>query len=67
MISKGQKKLYNAVLVFVLLCAIGSAFAVAGYQAYSGDYRRYMSLAQTAIQHLRVGVALLSDAKPTFE
>src|SRR5438874_12296676 len=37
----------------------GSGISVAGYQTYRADYRDYLALAQTGIQHLRAAEALL--------
>ncbi len=57
--KRKTKRLYIAILICILVCTIGSAGATVTYQTYSADYHREMSLAQTAIQHLRTGVTLL--------
>src|SRR5260221_9762611 len=61
--KRKAKRLYIAVLICILVCTIGSAGAAVTYQTYSSDYHREVSLAQTAIQHLRTGVTLLEGLR----
>lgn len=61
--SKGRwrktRKLYLLALILLLLSIIGSVLAVVGNQVYNSDYHRYLSLAETGMQHLRTAEALL--------
>jgi hypothetical protein len=53
------KKLYIVAIICLLLGMIGSAGAIIAYQTYSVNYHREVSLAQTGIEDLRIGVTLL--------
>ncbi len=53
------KKFYIFILTLALTCGVGAGLSVVGYQTYSGDYHRDLSLAQVGMQDLRTAEALL--------
>src|SRR5258708_6964388 len=53
------KKFYIFILTLELTCGVGAGLSVGGYQTYSGDYHRDLSLAQVGMQDLRTAEALL--------
>ncbi len=54
-----SKKLSIFLLTFALLCIVGAGLSVVGYQTYSGNYHRDLSLAQLGMQHLQKAETLL--------
>ena len=47
------------VLVFLLVCVIGSGVATVGYQTYKAQYQHDVSLAQVGIKHLQTASSLM--------
>ena len=64
--SKKQRarKLSIILLIFVLLGAVSTGLSVLGYETYTTDYHRDVSLAQLGMHHLQKAEALLK-ALPT--
>ena len=54
-----SKRLYLFIIIFILLCMMGSGLSVVGYQTYSMNYHRELTLAQIAVQHLQTAEAFL--------
>lgn len=57
--KRKPKKIYFFTLIFLLLCIVGSGFAIIGYQTYSAKYHSDFSLAQTGVKHLETATSLL--------
>ncbi len=58
--NKLPKKLYIFfLLTLALLCGGDAVLSVNGYQQYSGNYHRDLSLAQVGMQHLRTAETIL--------
>jgi serine/threonine protein kinase len=47
------------VLVFLLVCVIGSGVATVGYQTYKAQYQHDVTLAQVGIKHLQTASSLM--------
>jgi hypothetical protein len=54
-----SKKFYIFILTLALTYGVGAGLSVVGYQKYSGNYNRDLSLAQVGMQHLRRAETLL--------
>jgi hypothetical protein len=58
--KRKRGKLFPFVLLFLLLCIIGSGIAaVVGYQTYNRQYHNDLALAQEGIKHLQTALSLM--------
>lgn len=57
--KRKTKKFYLFTLILLIVCITASVATVIGYETYDASYRRYTSLAQTGVQHLRTAATLL--------
>jgi hypothetical protein len=57
--KKKSKRFYIFVLILSLLCLVGAGLSVVGYQTYSGDYHRDLSMAEVGMQHLQTAERFL--------
>src|SRR5579859_3180397 len=53
------KKFYILTIIFLLLCLLGSGFAIVGYQTYDAKYHSYLTLAQTGTKHLQTAMTFM--------
>ena len=63
--KRKSKKFYIIILTLTLACVVGAGLSVVGYQTYSGNYLRDLSLAQVGMQHLRTAETLLKTLPKT--
>ncbi len=57
--KRKARTVFQVVLVFLLVCVIGSGAAIVGYQTYSAKYHNDVALAQVGIKHLQTALSLM--------
>ena len=60
-----MKKLSIFFLILVLLSVVSTGLSVVGYETYTADYHRDLSLAQVGMQHLRMAETLTQKISET--
>jgi serine/threonine protein kinase len=57
--KRKARRFFPAILVFLLVCVIGSGVAIGGYQTSDVQYQKEVALAQVGTKHLQTALSLV--------